>query len=71
MGGKSDNKAAYFDKLKALLDEFKSIFIVGVDKYVLPRACRGLLRNPSNALPVSRPSRCTRSVPRSVVMPSS
>ncbi|KAL1651384.1 ribosomal protein P0 (A0) (L10E) [Diplodia intermedia] len=31
MGGKSQNKAAYFDKLKALLDEYKSIFIVGVD----------------------------------------
>ncbi|OJD30947.1 60s acidic ribosomal protein p0 [Diplodia corticola] len=31
MGGKSQNKAAYFDKLKALLEEYKSIFIVGVD----------------------------------------
>lgn len=31
MGGKSDNKAAYFDKLKALLEEYKSIFIVSVD----------------------------------------
>jgi len=31
MGGRSDNKAGYFDKLKALLDEYKSIFIVGVD----------------------------------------
>ncbi|OMP87295.1 60S acidic ribosomal protein P0 [Diplodia seriata] len=31
MGGKSQNKAAYFDKLKALLDEYKSIFVVGVD----------------------------------------
>jgi len=31
MGGKSENKANYFDKLKALLEEYKSIFIVGVD----------------------------------------
>jgi len=31
MGGKSDLKAAYFDKLKALLEEYKSIFIVQVD----------------------------------------
>jgi len=31
MGGKSANKAGYFDKLKALLEEYKSIFIVTVD----------------------------------------
>jgi len=31
MGGKSANKAVYFDKLKALLEEYKSIFIVSVD----------------------------------------
>jgi len=31
MGGKSNNKAAYFDKLKDLLDEYNSIFIVSVD----------------------------------------
>ena len=31
MGGKSENKAAYFDKLEGLLKEFKSIFIVTVD----------------------------------------
>jgi len=31
MGGKSGTKAVYFDKLKALLDEYKSIFIVSVD----------------------------------------
>ncbi|PWY82830.1 60S acidic ribosomal protein P0 [Aspergillus heteromorphus CBS 117.55] len=31
MGGKSATKAAYFDKLKALLDEYKTVFIVGVD----------------------------------------
>jgi large subunit ribosomal protein LP0 len=31
MGGRSATKAAYFDKLKALLDEFKTIFIVSVD----------------------------------------
>jgi large subunit ribosomal protein LP0 len=31
MGGKSGSKAIYFEKLKALLDEYKSIFIVQVD----------------------------------------
>ncbi|KAF2088192.1 hypothetical protein K490DRAFT_73147 [Saccharata proteae CBS 121410] len=31
MGGKSQTKAAYFDKLKALLEEYRSIFIVTVD----------------------------------------
>ncbi|ERF73629.1 60S acidic ribosomal protein P0 [Endocarpon pusillum Z07020] len=31
MGGKSGNKAVYFEKLKGLLDEYKSIFIVQVD----------------------------------------
>ncbi len=31
MGGKSANKAGYFDKLKALLEEHKSIFVVAVD----------------------------------------
>ncbi|KAL2448187.1 Large ribosomal subunit protein uL10 [Exophiala dermatitidis] len=31
MGGKSGSKSVYFDKLKTLLDEYKSIFIVGVD----------------------------------------
>jgi len=31
MGGKSDNKAGYFDKLKGLLEEYTSIFIVTVD----------------------------------------
>jgi hypothetical protein len=31
MGGKSANKSQYFDKLKALLEEYHSIFIVGVD----------------------------------------
>ncbi|KAF1813992.1 hypothetical protein P152DRAFT_448358 [Eremomyces bilateralis CBS 781.70] len=31
MGAKTGNKAAYFDKLKALLDVYKSIFIVSVD----------------------------------------
>lgn len=31
MGGKTANKAAYFDKLKALLEEYKSIFIVTVN----------------------------------------
>ena len=31
MGGKKESKAVYFDKLKALLEEYKSIFIVSVD----------------------------------------
>lgn len=31
MGGKSQTKAIYFDKLKTLLEEYKSIFIVVVD----------------------------------------
>lgn len=31
MGGKSANKAGYFDKLKGLLEGYKSIFIVSVD----------------------------------------
>ncbi|KAK3394695.1 60S acidic ribosomal protein P0 [Podospora didyma] len=31
MGGKSENKAGYFDKLKGLLQEYNSIFIVSVD----------------------------------------
>eukprot|EP00918_Siedleckia_nematoides_P039698 GHVU01086305.1.p1 GENE.GHVU01086305.1~~GHVU01086305.1.p1 ORF type:complete len:314 (-),score=64.13 GHVU01086305.1:100-1041(-) len=31
MGGKSANKATYFDKLKGLLEEYNSIFIVTVD----------------------------------------
>lgn len=31
MGGKTESKAAYFDKLKTLLEEYKSIFIVTVD----------------------------------------
>ena len=31
MGGKTGTKAAYFDKLKGLLEEYKSIFIVTVD----------------------------------------
>ena len=29
MGGQ--NKAAYFDKLKGLLEQYKSIFLVGID----------------------------------------
>ncbi|KAM0450325.1 hypothetical protein ACHAPV_003993 [Trichoderma viride] len=31
MGGKSANKAGYFDKLKGLLQDYKSIFIVEID----------------------------------------
>ncbi|MCJ1226425.1 ribosomal protein P0 (A0) (L10E) [Toensbergia leucococca] len=31
MGGKTSNKAVYFDKLKGLLEEYKSIFIVTVN----------------------------------------
>ncbi len=30
MGGKSGTKAVYFDKLKSLLDEYKSIFIASL-----------------------------------------
>jgi large subunit ribosomal protein LP0 len=31
MGGKTANKAGYFDKLKGLLEDYSSIFIVSVD----------------------------------------
>ena len=31
MGGKTNTKAAYFEKLKTLLEEYNSIFIVQVD----------------------------------------
>ena len=31
MGGKTGTKAVYFDKLKGLLESYKSIFIVTVD----------------------------------------
>lgn len=31
MGGKAAAKAGYFDKLKSLLQEYKSIFVVQVD----------------------------------------
>ncbi|RHZ47308.1 60S ribosomal protein uL10 [Aspergillus thermomutatus] len=31
MGGKSASKTAYFEKLKSLLDEYNTVFIVGVD----------------------------------------
>ena len=31
MGGKTAAKSEYFDKLKGLLEEYKSIFIVTVD----------------------------------------
>ena len=31
MGGKTDTKAAYFDRLRNLLENYKSIFIVTVD----------------------------------------
>jgi ribosomal protein L10 len=31
MGGKSATKTAYFEKLKQLLDEYRTVFIVGVD----------------------------------------
>lgn len=31
MGGKTANKAGYFDKLKGLLEEYRSIFIVEID----------------------------------------
>ena len=31
MGGRSENKAGYFDKLKGLLEQYHSIFVVTVD----------------------------------------
>ena len=31
MGGKTASKALYFDKLKGLLEEYKSVFLVTVD----------------------------------------
>jgi large subunit ribosomal protein LP0 len=31
MGGKSANKVAYFGKLKSLLDDYSSVFIVTID----------------------------------------
>ncbi len=31
MGGKTGNKAGYFDKLKGLLEDYSSIFVVHVD----------------------------------------
>lgn len=31
MGGKTNTKSAYFDKLKTLLEEYNSVFIVQVD----------------------------------------
>ena len=31
MGGKTGNKAGYFDKLKGLLEDYKSLFVVSVD----------------------------------------
>ncbi|OAA33764.1 60S acidic ribosomal protein P0 [Moelleriella libera RCEF 2490] len=31
MGGKSANKAGYFDKLKGLLEEYRSVFVVSID----------------------------------------
>ena len=31
MGGKSNTKAGYFDKLRGLLENYKSIFVVTVD----------------------------------------
>ncbi|KAL1971805.1 hypothetical protein VTN31DRAFT_1893 [Thermomyces dupontii] len=31
MGGRSESKAAYFEKLKGLLEEYKTVFIVSVD----------------------------------------
>ncbi|GAO13802.1 uncharacterized protein UV8b_03966 [Ustilaginoidea virens] len=31
MGGKTANKAGYFDKLKGLLEEYRSVFVVSID----------------------------------------
>ena len=63
MGGKSSNKAAYFDKLKDLLDTYKSIFIVTVDNvssqqmHEIRRALRGegvVLMGKNTMVPFSR-----------------
>ena len=50
MGGKSANKALYFDKLKDLLQEYKSIFIVTVDNVSSQQMhkIRKSLRQPDN-----------------------
>ena len=31
MGGKSATKTAYFEKLKTFLDEYRTVFVVGID----------------------------------------
>ena len=31
MGGKSAFKTAYFEKLKTFLDEYRTVFVVGID----------------------------------------
>lgn len=31
MGGRAEAKSAYFEKLRSLLEQYKTIFIVGVD----------------------------------------
>ena len=62
MGGKNDNKAAYFDKLKGLLEEYRSIFIVTVDNVCEPPISRViivLMGLPGYRSPLSR---CTKFV---------
>ena len=62
MGGKSENKAAYFDKLERLLKEFKSIFIVTVDNVSSQQMheIRGSLRGQGVVLMGKNTMVCTR-----------
>ena len=68
MGGKTGTKAVYFDKLKGLLEEYKSIFIVR------PRQKKSQARRIDNssrsASTMSRRNRCTRSEATSEAKPS-
>lgn len=59
MGGKTGTKAVYFDKLKALLDEYKSIFIVSQGQG--QEADRPVNRVCRSAWTMSRRNRCTKS----------
>jgi len=62
MGGKNDNKASYFDKLKGLLEEYRSIFIVSVDNVCEPPIYRVALMLMGLSENRSLLSRCMRSV---------
>ena len=73
MGGQ--NKAAYFDKLKGLLEEYKSIFIVGIDNvssqqmHEIRYALRGeavVLMGKNTMVSLVRTSMATTGTPRKV-----